>query len=611
MKVTFCIPLFLVTILNQAFGQSEFNVNWVKNIDPNNQFQNTISDITTHKENIYVAGFTEDGMDIELETNPISIEKGFYVLKYSLSGDFVWAKVIPFDDEFGGVFTNRLTKITVSSDDRIYVVGNFGEKAAFDLGLYDAPKLDAFFQGIQVPMLLEMDIDGNFISAKLLISPSGYQPQYGFKKSNTEVTNLFTDNDGSIYISGRFVGEIIAGVNDSNASTLTAHAKSNDFIVDSFAYFIVKLKRDLTLLWAKPITGVDNEEFESWNINVELLNDKIYALTTSGGSIKLDDETIVKSTSDNDFDPDSMTPILAVFNSQNGDLIEYKVLYKKLANRGGEDTFGNDLELDLDGNIYIAGSIGTDGFFDPEGENEFEVSFLTSGFIPFLAKFDNDLKFQWANFIFPTGAVGRELECTDEGNCLMSGEFSSTGISFNESVSIEGSNGSKFYWVEYDKDGNYNYATVSGNNTATGSGFKISDMIISDESEIISIGTYSSQMDFVAFAENPVTIKSRTDTEFYILSFSRKEVVTGIELSDEEFISIYPNPTNSQLYIHSKNLSKIDKITIQDNQGRIIINQKVATDILNGFDVSQLSSGIYFIRILSDKSVFASKFIKE
>ena len=68
---------------------------------------------------------------------------------------------------------------------------------------------------------------------------------------------------------------------------------------------------------------------------------------------------------------------------------------------------------------------------------------------------------------------------------------------------------------------------------------------------------------------------------------------------------VFPNPVNQVLYIeHSK---PVNKIEIVDLSGRIL--NVIAGN--NSIDVSGLSSGIYFINVSSDNSLYRRKFVKE
>lgn len=101
-----------------------------------------------------------------------------------------------------------------------------------------------------------------------------------------------------------------------------------------------------------------------------------------------------------------------------------------------------------------------------------------------------------------------------------------------------------------------------------------------------------------------------TDTVWDFLSqYTYPCVTTGInEFSTFKEISVYPNPTNSTLFIKTKNPTSFQYSVTKS------IGQMIKQGQLNGnsIDVSFLKTGIYFIRLKDEKGQwFHSKFIKE
>lgn len=78
-----------------------------------------------------------------------------------------------------------------------------------------------------------------------------------------------------------------------------------------------------------------------------------------------------------------------------------------------------------------------------------------------------------------------------------------------------------------------------------------------------------------------------------------------------DFFAIYPNPVKNILNIVNKKQLEISFITIYNTLGQLV--QTFINDDNNSkaMDVSQLKTGIYFIKINSDKRCTTSKFIKE
>lgn len=72
-------------------------------------------------------------------------------------------------------------------------------------------------------------------------------------------------------------------------------------------------------------------------------------------------------------------------------------------------------------------------------------------------------------------------------------------------------------------------------------------------------------------------------------------------------ISIYPNPAKNLLLIQTSADYSLIESSIFDVTGKLIMSDNYPTSI----DVSELNSGIYFIKVTTDKGEFKQKFIKE
>ncbi|RZJ33264.1 MAG: T9SS type A sorting domain-containing protein, partial [Chryseobacterium sp.] len=83
---------------------------------------------------------------------------------------------------------------------------------------------------------------------------------------------------------------------------------------------------------------------------------------------------------------------------------------------------------------------------------------------------------------------------------------------------------------------------------------------------------------------------------------------TGILGSQESklFVTVlYPNPTSDILNIQTE--QKISRVEIYDTAGKLV---KAKSGNENKIGISQLTNGLYFIKIYSDGAVINSKFIK-
>lgn len=68
---------------------------------------------------------------------------------------------------------------------------------------------------------------------------------------------------------------------------------------------------------------------------------------------------------------------------------------------------------------------------------------------------------------------------------------------------------------------------------------------------------------------------------------------------------IYPNPANDRLYIKYDNFSAF--VMIFDLQGRQVFNRQIGSDFI---DISNLSEGIYLVKVVDAGNIIVNKLIK-
>jgi uncharacterized protein YjdB len=90
-----------------------------------------------------------------------------------------------------------------------------------------------------------------------------------------------------------------------------------------------------------------------------------------------------------------------------------------------------------------------------------------------------------------------------------------------------------------------------------------------------------------------------------VISISNQSLGVN-EQTNTSNLSIYPNPVNAQLTISSED--KIGTIVILNVMGKTV---KTITSSSNTIDVSELTKGIYFLKIQMDKGLVSEKFVKE
>lgn len=99
---------------------------------------------------------------------------------------------------------------------------------------------------------------------------------------------------------------------------------------------------------------------------------------------------------------------------------------------------------------------------------------------------------------------------------------------------------------------------------------------------------------------------SGTGVTAQTVEVNQAEGETSVNEVENTIISIYPNPTNTTLFI--SNIGQKATISIFDLQGKLIYNKPI---INNQLDISKLSSGEYTLQIICDNRVITKKLIKK
>ena len=114
-----------------------------------------------------------------------------------------------------------------------------------------------------------------------------------------------------------------------------------------------------------------------------------------------------------------------------------------------------------------------------------------------------------------------------------------------------------------------------------------------------------------------------TTFEFYVVAFNDEtesdpsEIYTVVVEDDaiEEVnasFNIYPNPVSDRLYIETQTLTQTLTVEIYDIYGRIQNLSNLATQQLsNSIDVTNLNSGVYFVKVVTENGEAVQRFIKK
>ena len=85
--------------------------------------------------------------------------------------------------------------------------------------------------------------------------------------------------------------------------------------------------------------------------------------------------------------------------------------------------------------------------------------------------------------------------------------------------------------------------------------------------------------------------------------------ITGIEDKFTNNISIYPNPVKDRLYIETE--SEIEEVIVYDIYGRHQVTESPSHQEMISIDISNLNSGVYFVKINTAEGNIVKRFVKE
>lgn len=90
--------------------------------------------------------------------------------------------------------------------------------------------------------------------------------------------------------------------------------------------------------------------------------------------------------------------------------------------------------------------------------------------------------------------------------------------------------------------------------------------------------------------------------------FYSEDCSLGISSQIVKEFSVFPNPVRNILIIDSSSQYTINKIKVFDVLGRLVLQE---SNPINQIDISNLSTGLLFVKIETDKGSFVKKVIKE
>jgi gliding motility-associated-like protein len=454
----FCLFIALLVVTNVTSAQ-QLLFKWAKAFDPHNainygDYSNGRTVGVDQFGNVYSAGLFQRTVDFDpgpglfTMTATNQYEEAIYITKLDADGNFVWARQIPALVEFGEV------ELKVDKVGNVYLVSNFTETADMDPGpgvvtVTPIGSKDAFVMkldtngnlvwvkqfggpGDTVPAanVLEIDKDNNIIVCGLFNNTVDFDPGPGtFNLTSTAHLQAYIvklSNNGDLIWAKQFGNSpvVYSGANivdvrcDANGDIVVVGGFSGtcDFDPGTGIFnltgkglqdgFIAKLTTDGNLVWAKGITNTGDQYnylVQSRAVEIDSKNNIVIAGAFIG-TFDFDPGPAIHNISANPYD----CYILKL--TAQGDFIWVRQI------GGQESDLGNDLVLDANDNVYVAGTFGGSVDLDPGAGVVLTAQNGASAIIKLTSS---------GNFVsasqFPTGSLFRRMDIDPALNIYVTG----------------------------------------------------------------------------------------------------------------------------------------------------------------------------------------------
>lgn len=550
---------------------------WAKSINAINlDFGNTIT--TDALGNIYAIGRFKNTVDFDPSINTANLSSignwDIFIAKYDANGNYLWAKSV------GSLNSDDGNSISLDVAGNIVMTGMFSGTADFDPS-FNTINLTAL--GSSDIFIAKYDVNGNYLWAKSIGAAGASNGGNG--------TCIKCDLMGSAYVTGYFLGS--ADFDPSTNNTNHTSQGSGDI-------FIAKYDSNGNYMWAKTMGAAGQS-----------LND-------FGTAICIDASGNVCVTGYfqyfTDFNPSTGSPAnLSSTGSSDVFIAKYDAngnyLWAKSVGGSGIE-YSYSITTDASNSIYITGYFFNTADFDPSANVANLISKGSSDI--FVAKYDVNGNYLWANgFGSMSPDIGYSITLDASNNVYITGDFYGK-VDFDPSSIIDtlvSVGGADIFIAKYDGSGNYVWAKSTGNANTSDQGNTI---CLDVSGNIFVTGVFSGTVDF-DFSSSTAALTSIGNVNIFIAKYSSANLPSSMkEIAKEDCFAVFPNPAKSIITIAST-INGTVKINyeIVDVLGKVLMASDHTGSDKFSLNISDLNSGIYFLRLQVNNSVVVKKFVKE
>ncbi len=385
-------------------------------------------------------------------------------------GTLLWAKATT------GTGSARAEDVVVSSDGDSIVTGSFN--GSVTLGAGDPTQTTLESTSNDDLFLARYDEQGQLLWAKRAVAS-------GTAMAEIRARAVAVGSDGSIWVTGRFIGTALFGPGEPQQSTLDSEIclLMPEPCMD---VFLAKYASDGTLLWARKDGGPANED--GMAVAIALNGDAIVTGLLEDGAV-FGWGQAGQSIIDIGMDPPNSAIFVARYDS--GGTLQW-------VRRAGGDTMGfnsgQSVAVNSDGHALVTGYIATSAVFGLGEANQITLTSL-GGNDGFLARYDGDGNLGWATHAGSNSVDEGASVAVNAAGVFWTGRFSTTatfgvGEPGQTQLSATGTLGAQEgYVAHYDSSGAVLWAArFGGDYFDTGS-----DIALASDGAVIVAGEFWGQ----------------------------------------------------------------------------------------------------------------------
>jgi hypothetical protein len=528
------------------------NEEWLVQFEGNAASGYVIGMVTDNTGKVYTYGCTSNTIDYFGE----EVNKGIFICKQNGSGEVIWLKQFAEVQMPCGSQGNYLNIDTLTS--HIYITGELYDELIIPGEITLTPAEDGSV------FILKYDLDGNYVWSLLEDFP-GEEP------------SVVPDNSGNIILSGVFYGIITIG------NTVLESAGGRDG-------FVAKYDENGNFLWAIRAGG---ESTEYMAITAIDQNDNIYL---SGEfiseNVTVDDTEITLAEGDGN--------IIFAKIGTDGDVLWVKSFAASHHEWHDGLCWPTGIKTDPEGNIFIKGSHADSVYFDD--------ILLTSPYYwysKFITKINPLGNVIWAKSLNQHGwgywYDYNQFDIDSEGNVYFGMQARDT-MDFGDDFQYIPSGACDLFVAKYTTNGDLNWVKAMQGNESSYNW--ISSVAVYDTLNVFVGGSLGN---YLSIDDEELT---STNRHGFVTMFG--DDISGVKevynRNNKQF-DIYPNPSNG-LVTFTSNFKLNNKIEILNVTGQIVHTVNI-TSKKQQIDLRNLSNGLYFIKVSSDKYFKTEKLIIE